>query len=241
MDRQPARPRRRAARPRARSAEGRLVARADRRAGPLCRGRHGRGGDHLSLHLRPDHPPQRLYLAALSAPRQIPPRLAPRPGGKSGPAYQSQDAACRASRRDRPAPRSRSLGSRPDGLRPLRTAHPHAARAHEPRPRGRTHRLQARRAGRRGHCRCPVRLASSPAPDRDLRQWNRVRPSLRSRRARDPDLLLRPPCPLAERRHRKCHRPHAPLPAAKDRSRRTRRTSLRHHPRRLQQHPAQMP
>ena len=47
------------------------------------------------------------------------------------------------------------------------------------------------------------------------------------RRTRHPDLLLRPPQPLAERRRRECHRPPAPIPAQQNQPRHHRRQDLR--------------
>ena len=142
----------------------------------------------------------------------------------------------------RPPPRPRTLGGRPHGLLEMRPEHPPRPRAKDPHPASRPPTLQARRG-----CRPPPRpMARTPAAataqKHDLRQWNRVRPPPQAqRKAQGEDLLLRSPQPLAERRHRKRHRPHAQIPAAQNRPR---RPAARLDPRcrrTLQQHPAKMP
>ncbi|MET4803811.1 hypothetical protein ABIA96_006415 [Bradyrhizobium sp. LB11.1] len=68
--------------------------------------------------------------------------------------------------------------------------------------------------------RAPVQgCARADARDRHLRQRHRVRISPFLAKPFDEDVLLRPPCSLAERRHRERHRLHAPLHPPQDRSR----------------------
>ena len=71
----------------------------------------------------------------------------------------------------------------------------------------------------RGRCHHPTAgsLPSPVAPVRRLRQRHRVRPPLPTPRPGYPDLLLRPPLPLAEGRRGECQRPAAPFPPPQDR------------------------
>lgn len=87
-----------------------------------------------------------LQLAPLPAARQVQAWPAARQGRQSGPAYEPARAAERAARRGHGASGRRTLGGRPDGLLPLSSEHPDAARAQQPHPGRQPPRLQARRS-----------------------------------------------------------------------------------------------
>ena len=169
------------------------------------------------LHPGPNRPPQGLFLAQPAAP----------PQGQAGPPraqgrqfhflYPPASAHLPAPSRSRRPRYSRPLGSRPDALwqpGPV-PAHPpgtllppaaHPSPDHQGLP-------------GRGRCHHPTAgsLPSPVAPVRRLRQRHRVRPPLPTPRPGYPDLLLRPPLPLAEGRRGECQRPAAPFPPPQDR------------------------
>jgi Helix-turn-helix domain len=93
--------------------------------------------------------------------------------------------------------------------------------------------------------RAPGQLLCQPAAlapaNRHLRQRHRVCPPSRASPPRPGNLLLRSARPLAERRHRKRHRPHAPLHPPQDRPRHAAARALPRPRQRLQQHTAKMP